>query len=124
MIDIMLLCLSLTLYHEARGEGIDGMHAVAHVIMNRVADPRWPDDICAVTRQDDQFSWIREVNPLPDDTVAWNRAVFVSFHVMDGAPDNTGGATNYHKINKHNIVPYWVRELTETKRIGSHVFYK
>ncbi len=121
--------MALTVYHEARGEPISGQHAVAHVIMNRVADPRWPSGICAVTRQAAQFSWIGEVNPLPDDAEAWANAVLISRDAMEHrSKDNTGGATNYHStsmsIAPSVYLPYWVDEMTVTRRIGNHIFYR
>ena len=33
--------LARTLYGEARGEGTEGMEAVANVIMNRYRKPKW-----------------------------------------------------------------------------------
>lgn len=41
-------CLALTLYWEAKGEGADGMRAVAAVVLNRVAHAQFPNDICGV----------------------------------------------------------------------------
>lgn len=48
--------LSMTLWGEARGEGEEGMRAVAHVIVNRARNKRWPDTISGVAYDDDQFS--------------------------------------------------------------------
>ena len=52
------LCLSLALYHEARGEPLNGQRAVAEVIMNRVESNRFPDTICGVVMQPNQFSFV------------------------------------------------------------------
>ncbi|MBE9552130.1 MAG: cell wall hydrolase, partial [Proteobacteria bacterium] len=46
-----LECLSLNVYFEARGEPREGQVAVAHVVMNRVADDRFPGGVCAVVHQ-------------------------------------------------------------------------
>ena len=46
-----LMCLALAVYHEARGENLDGQLAVAEVVINRVQDNGFPDDICAVVKQ-------------------------------------------------------------------------
>ena len=46
-----VLCLAAVLWAEARGEGYTGKLLVADVVFNRVYDPRWPDTICDVTRQ-------------------------------------------------------------------------
>jgi hypothetical protein len=61
MIETVLLCMSLNLYFEARGEEVQGQIAVAEVTLNRVASPAFPDDICGVILQENedgcQFSW-------------------------------------------------------------------
>jgi spore germination cell wall hydrolase CwlJ-like protein len=44
-------CLAEAMYFEARDQGWRGMMAVGVVIKNRVADPRYPDNICSVVRQ-------------------------------------------------------------------------
>lgn len=35
MIKTALLCLALTIFHESRGEPIEGQYAVAEVVLNR-----------------------------------------------------------------------------------------
>lgn len=44
-------CLAQNIYHEARGEPMVGKVAVAHVVLNRAADRRWPARICSVIKQ-------------------------------------------------------------------------
>ena len=123
MLTAALVCMALTVYHEARGEPIAGQRAVAHTVMNRVADPRWPNSVCRVTRQKGQFSWIGQVNPLPDNEHAWTRAVLISKYVMARSNvDNTGGATYFHTASI--VVPNWVAWVTKTRRIGNHIFYR
>ena len=51
MIEMFLTCLALNVYHEARSEPMDGQYAVAHVVLNRVADDSFPDDACKVVKQ-------------------------------------------------------------------------
>lgn len=46
-----LFCLAAAVYFEARGEPEQGRHAVANVILTRVASDRYPDTICGVVRQ-------------------------------------------------------------------------
>lgn len=55
-------CLALAMYWEARGEGRRGMVAVGSVVLNRVADNRFPNTLCAFVHQGGeippcQFSW-------------------------------------------------------------------
>lgn len=43
-------CLADVVYFEARGRSEAAKRAVAHVVLNRVADPRFPKGICAVVQ--------------------------------------------------------------------------
>jgi len=53
-------CTAMIAVLEAAGEGADGMAAVIEVVKNRAADPRFPDDACAVVAQDRQFQPVGE----------------------------------------------------------------
>jgi hypothetical protein len=46
-----LNCLTKNIYHEARGEPVDGQYAVAEVTMNRVASKHYPNTVCDVVYQ-------------------------------------------------------------------------
>jgi spore germination cell wall hydrolase CwlJ-like protein len=48
-------CLGLVAFTEAAVDGPPGMAAVVRVVRNRAADPRFPDDACAVVAQVAQF---------------------------------------------------------------------
>jgi spore germination cell wall hydrolase CwlJ-like protein len=39
-------CLTQAVYYEARGEGRDGMKAVAQVVLNRARHPAFPKTVC------------------------------------------------------------------------------
>lgn len=130
MISAALMCMALNVYHESRSENLKGQVAVANVTLNRVADSKWPNDVCSVVeqgytkgKQNCQFSWYCDGKPdTPTDTVAWARAVLVANDVMMGyIPDITEGATHYHA---RYVNPYWADSFTETVEIGSHIFYK
>ena len=119
-------CLAQTIYHEARGEGADGMMAVGAVVLNRKASLAYPDTVCGVVRQSDdlgrcQFSWFCDGRS--DETAeaaAAREARRVAEALLAGAPDPTDGATSFHAAR---VRPAWADELEETARIGAHVFY-
>src|SRR5690606_7807258 len=46
-----LECLTQAAYYEARGEGRDGMKAVAQVVLNRVRHSAYPNTVCGVVYQ-------------------------------------------------------------------------
>ena len=119
-------CLVQTIYHEARGEGEEGMAAVGWVVLNRRASVAYPDTVCGVVRQADdlgrcQFSWFCDgrSDALAQDD-ARREAEAVADALLAGADDPTNGATSFHAAR---VRPAWADELTETARIGAHVFY-
>ena len=46
-----LACMAVAIYFEARSEPLAGQLAVANVVMNRVWDERYPNDVCEVITQ-------------------------------------------------------------------------
>ena len=116
-----LLCLALNIYHEARGEPIIGQRAVAHVVVNRVKDPQFPDEVCKVVYQDSQFSWVKKRKPKPHGK-PWEDAKEVASTVLLGkSADPTKGATHFHTTL---IKPKWSYRLRYTRTISKHVFYR
>ena len=51
-----LECMTRNIYYEAATEPVEGKLAVAQITMNRVADSRFPNDVCAVVYQKTRFS--------------------------------------------------------------------
>tara|TARA_R100000951_G_scaffold27728_1_gene23826 strand:- start:552 stop:944 length:393 start_codon:yes stop_codon:yes gene_type:complete len=130
MISAALMCLALNVYHEARSEPLQGQAAVAHVVLNRVASGRWPDDVCSVVHQGYekgrfkcQFTWYCDGKPdEPTEILAWAKSVLVANQVLTGVvPDVTNGATHYHA---RYVNPYWSASLSKTVTYGSHMFYR
>ena len=46
-----LFCMAQNIYFESRAEGEQGKQAVAHVVQNRIKDPRFPKTPCAVIQE-------------------------------------------------------------------------
>ncbi len=121
-------CMAQNLWFEARGSSITDQLAVANVVLNRVADPRYPNDICEVIWQPYQFSWtndgrsdqVRVANPT--DRYAWKQIVALSIAAVKGeAEDPTQGATHFHATYVH---PAWANSLQRIVRIDDHVYYR
>ena len=51
-------CIAVAVYHEARGESLEGQLAVARVIMNRAASGKYPSSWCGTVKQPWQFSFV------------------------------------------------------------------
>lgn len=120
--------LARTIWGEARGEDLRGRIAVANVVMNRVADPRWPNSVRGVCLQPLQFSAWNIGDPNRDLVLAVDdgdeifvECVAIARSAVDGRlADVTGGATNYHA---RYVSPEWASALTKTAEIGGHLFF-
>ncbi len=112
-------CLTNALYHEARGEPVKGVVAVAHVILNRAKSQKFPSSVCAVVYQPKQFSFVGSLNIRDEETYLVLDKI--AKEVYDGnIPDPTDGAMWYHSKNVH---PYWAKRGTG-ETIGNHIFYR
>lgn len=121
------MCLAMALYYEARSEGHDGMLAVAEVVINRVIDPAFPNDVCSVVKQDKgphrhdcQFSFYCDGKPeRPREREAWEMAQHVAQEALAG---NTlgHGATHYHT---RDVRPHWAEHFEFVGSVGHHIFY-
>jgi spore germination cell wall hydrolase CwlJ-like protein len=122
-----VLCLTVAIYYEARGEPIEGQAAVAQVILNRVQHPDFPDDACAVVFEPNQFSFVADVgieNLLPvmlerADAAAIARTSQVALEVVEGYHTHIT-STHYHATY---VEPFWADEYTLDFQIGDHIFY-
>lgn len=122
-------CLSEALYFEARGESVQGMFAVAEVILNRVDSPSFPDTVCEVIRQGTgrkhgcQFTYTCDGH---DEVIAEPRAFervgkVARIVARTETRPLTQGATHYHT---GAVSPRWSRSFAKTATIGVHHFYR
>jgi spore germination cell wall hydrolase CwlJ-like protein len=125
-----ITCLAQNIYFEARSEPVDGMLAVGHVVLNRLASNRFPDTVCKVVRQGGdqrrhrcQFSWWCDGrSDQTHNKVAWNSARLIAWFVYNGqTQDPTGGALWYHA---DYVSPYWREAYVQGPQIGRHIFYR
>ncbi|VAV87694.1 hypothetical protein MNBD_ALPHA02-943 [hydrothermal vent metagenome] len=122
-------CLAQAVYFEARSEPFEGQVAVAYVILNRVKDRRYPDNICGVVFQNEkrrnqcQFSFACDgLSDNPYEKTAWNVARRVAGGTLTNASsDVTARSTHYHAKYVH---PGWAKHLQPTLQVGSHIFYR
>ncbi|MBA2635400.1 MAG: cell wall hydrolase [Sphingomonas sp.] len=117
-------CIAVAVYHEARGESLDGQLAVARVIMNRAASGKYPPSWCATVKQPWQFSFVRNYQfPYTDQNCdAWRKAVAVTrLAVSDAIPSLSNDVLWYHA---DYVAPSWGRRLTRVNKIGTHIFYR
>lgn len=107
-----ILCLSLNVYFEARGEPLDGQIAVAHVTINRSKQNN--TRVCQEVFKKNQFSWTRNRYKIPKGN-DWESARRVAVLALN-TRDSTDGATfffNPKKCKPKSIIQGRVK----TKRI-------
>jgi spore germination cell wall hydrolase CwlJ-like protein len=118
-----LECLVRNVYHESRGESAIGQAAVAHVTLNRVRSPAYPDSVCGVVWQRDQFSWTNDgKSDRMMDLDAIGKAVDIALAASRGKiEDPTGGALHYFAHRKAR--PNWAKDSYRFI-LGQHTFVK
>ena len=138
ILETALMCMAFNIYHEANNQSMLGQLAVGQVVMNRVADDRFPSTVCEVVKQavtykgtdkpvlhKCQFSWYCDgaKDDVNTKSRAWSKALDYAIIVLyDGIPlDVTEGATHYHATY---VRPAWRKTKTRTTRIDKHIFYR
>jgi spore germination cell wall hydrolase CwlJ-like protein len=124
-----LECLTQAVYYEARGEGRDGMRAVAQVVLNRVRHPAFPKSICGVVfqgagrRTGCQFSFTCDGSMRGRvNRAAWNRARQIAEAALSGSVySGVGNATHFHTTG---VAPQWRSSLIRVGQVGDHLFYR
>jgi len=126
-----MMCMALAIYFEARSETLVAQHMVAEVIMNRVASPKYPSEVCAVIQQDlgpndhdCQFSFYCDGVPETiDDVVAFEKALWAGIDVITGAHERVL-PTNTMWYHTKAVAPSWSGNLVHVSMSEAHHFYK
>lgn len=111
-------CLVLNIYHEARGESLAGKIAVASVTINRTKHPDFPETICKVVYEPNQFSWTTDYVKPVYNRKTWKSCEDAAIQAYYG---DTGTAVYFHHVSVH---PRWAKAKKRVAKIGTHIFYK
>jgi spore germination cell wall hydrolase CwlJ-like protein len=128
-------CLTLAIYHEARGSNLADQAAVADVILNRVESSRYPNTICKVVKQGRywkgnpikhqcQFSfWCDGRSDRMLDLDAKASATMLAVQVVKFSKFRgvSEGSLFYHASY---VNPYWAKHYQLVGTIGQHKFYR
>jgi spore germination cell wall hydrolase CwlJ-like protein len=134
-------CMALNIYYETRSSNLADMYAVADVVLNRVGDTRYPNSICNVVKEGQQysdgrmkrnkcqFSWYCDgKSDVPRDRESWKKAQSVAWDMVqwNSYRGITEGSTHYHTTY---VNPRWNKSrkgwsITRVGRIGAHIFYR
>jgi spore germination cell wall hydrolase CwlJ-like protein len=118
-----VFCLAKNIYYESRGEPVRGQIAVAAVTLNRLNDPRFPDDLCEVIYQRVnrrcQFSWVCMRNNPPTGE-SWERSIELATQYLLGYhTDPTNGAIFFSNPRYTSFG----RNVRRAIAIGNHRFW-
>lgn len=114
-------CLATNIYHESRGEGLQGMAAVGQVTRNRVHSPRFSDSYCKVVYAPKQFTWTKHRNKKIEDKESWKVAMNVAkvtYYI--GWPQDLVGNAIYFRSGREKLPKKHYKQVT---KIGGHTFY-
>jgi N-acetylmuramoyl-L-alanine amidase len=119
-------CIAVAVYHEARGESLEGQLAVARVIMNRAASGKYPPSWCGTVKQPWQFSFVNPRTGLypsvNESSAAWSKALGVTrLAIANAYPSLSNDVLWYHA---DYVAPSWGRRLSRVDKIGAHIFYR
>lgn len=118
--------LARTIYHESRGESVEGQYAVGIVTVNRVKSGKFPDTIQGVITQKGQFSWYRPRTPEKiNDTTSFLKAKSIAKNILEEKGDT------YHRVNRRigNSLYFCESKVKLPRKrrivevIGRHKFY-
>ena len=126
-----LKCLALNIYREAGNEPFEGKVAVAQVTINRTQNPDFPNEICDVVYQKNnftgrivcQFSWYCDSShrnrPINKELYDESYRVAKMVLLEDFRLESLDQALYYHA---DYVNPNWgFKKIT---KIGQHIFYK
>lgn len=120
--DPELNCLAAGIYHESKGEPLEGQLAVAEVILNRANSGRFASTVCGVLKQRGQFSFVRggKIPQPPASSKAWKTALAVAQVARDDAWESkVSDALFFHA---RYVSPGWRRARVGS--VGNHIFYR
>lgn len=116
MLDVV--CLALTIFLEARGEPINGQYQVGAVILNRVHAEDFPDTVCDVVKQPNQFATEITDKGTPQEIAT---AAFVAVDLYYNYIPNAEVLWFYDPDEAN---PDWAKRLIPAFEVGNHLFLR
>lgn len=124
-------CVRQALWHEARGEGEEGIKAVLSVIVNRTKSKHYPDTFCEVIHQPKQFSYVDELRqqgkPLTPKVKESEQEVYSYIDELAHEAVQEKFVTTLPRdvlwYTHTRINNYWTRTKEVVARVGKHKFF-
>lgn len=114
-------CMARAMYFESNRSSEDGMLAVGTVVMNRVADKAYPQSVCGVVGQKNQFAPGVLSKPMSEKT-SRARAYAVADRVLAGARHPTLSRNVKHFHTAGYSFPY--NNMFYVLEAGGNNFYE
>jgi spore germination cell wall hydrolase CwlJ-like protein len=115
--------LAQNIYHEARGESLEGQLMVGIVTVTRMYNGKWGNTIKDVVTAPYQFSWYNKNKKIKKhlDIKAWNQAKLIARYSFSAYNlFKNENIMYYHRID---ILPEWSARHQQLIIIGNHIFY-
>ncbi len=103
---------------EAEGEGVEGQALIMMVVLNRVNDPRFPNEIGSVILQDGQFTPVKNGR---FDKVVPNEDSVKALEMVKSGWDESNGALYFERTTTKST--WHSRKLQRLFEHGHHTFY-
>jgi N-acetylmuramoyl-L-alanine amidase len=115
--------LAVNLYHEARGEPLDGQIAIGHVVINRAL--KKGVTVKDVILKPWQFSW-HNGNKFPpiEDYESLSKCLNAAESIINERLSGKDLWRADHYFNPTKVLPSWAKKMKLIKRIGNHDFYR
>ena len=118
-----ILCLALLVYHEARNQPVIGQQAVMEVAYNRSKHKNYPNSVCSVVKQSDQFSWYKgSLKPPSREKESWEKSYKLASDFYTKKTNHTKGAI-FFNTTRMGVRYKVTTENGKPCKIGGHIFY-
>lgn len=122
-----VLILALNIFHEARGEKLEGQIAITNVVFNRVNSNLYPDNITDVVYQNKQFSWTLKkdrISSIKKEKDSWIKCQKLAFIIYTNSKHYLLKTELFlHYVNKDIVNSVkWAKNFTKRRVIGQHIF--
>lgn len=111
-------CVARAIYHEARGEPLEGKLLVAQVVINRARHGNFGHGVCGVVAEPGQFSWYGQGKKSVGSQ--WQQAQTLARGVLEYGVYKPSQALWFHN---RTVRPSWAAQRRLLQQVGNHKFY-
>jgi len=121
-----ILCLATAVFFEGRSESEEAQKRIAETVVVRAEDARYPDGLCEVVFQKNQYSFTSDgrSNDLFDhlNNPAEEKAALIALEIAEEVLNKTTLRSSTHYL-RHDVEAPWESVYNFDGRVGAHEFY-